>query len=297
MKLVDGAEVLEPGDEGFEVPADETETTEVEDRGDVIASDEDDELEVDADVLAQLAADETTKPDTDPKKDSLYKERRLLQEENARLKAELEAMAAPVAAEPAKEEPPAFDIDAKEAEYADAVIEGDVERAKGLRKEIRQFEQAAMKDELRREQEQADRAKTVGERMTAVITQAFTDHPELNHKSDVYNPNLVGKINLMAKAYEAQGKPADEALSLAIEDFIPKKEAAAEVDPEVAKNAAAAAALAKKRNAIAAASQPPGLGGVGTGERAAAGVRSIEDMTDAEFNALPEREKKRLRGD
>jgi hypothetical protein len=133
---------------------------------------------------------------------------------------------------------------------------------------------------------------TAKTRTDAVISQAFVDYPQLNDKSATYDKALVGKINRMQMSYVADGQPADEALAAAILDFMPAVAAAVDTG-----KTAADLAAAKIRNAKAAGAQPPGLGGVGTGERARAAAADVTNYTDAEFAALPDREKKRLRGD
>jgi hypothetical protein len=279
---------IELDDDGNEVEVDDgiAEETEVEDRGDNLeVESDDDELEVDESVVAALAKDDG--------KDNGMIPRSRYNDLKARLDALEASVATPVAPTVTPPEPePEFDIDAKEQEYADAITEGDTELAKTIRKEIRQFERESLKAELRNETKVE---RTIGEiesRKAEIITQAFTDFPQLDHsKKDVYDAALVGKINLMQTAYESKGLTADVALQSAIKDFLG--------EPPVKKDEPAAdrAKEGKQRNAKAANGQPPPLGGVGTGERARADQANVENMTEAEFAALPEREKKRLRGD
>ena len=277
-------EVEEEHDDGLPDPS-----LENEDRGDNL---DDGELEVDEEIIAQLAG-ESKDDRVIPKSrfDEVNNEKNALKDQLAALTAQIAAGAVSTTATPAAPVVPAapsFDLDAKEEAWMEAITEGDLDKAKGLRKEIRDFEKQATLAEFRSESEQTTLVKTVEARKAAVVSQAFTDHPELDNQSATYNPELVGKINRMQAAYLSEGKPADEALSLAIADFIVKSSAPApKIDvPARAKAAAAAAA------------QPPGLGGAGTGARAATdALVDLESMPDSEYDALPEREKKRLRGD
>jgi len=290
--------VMQIGDDGEEIEAEEEyddglpDPSLIEDRGD----DLDDDLEVDADIVAALAGeDKSDRVIPKSRFDEVNNEKNDLKAQNAALLAQIAAgtVAAPVVVPPVAAAAAAavtFDLDAKEAEYAEALTDGELDKAATLRKEIRTYERESLKAELRNEALLVESVKTVESRKAAVVAQAFADHPELDNNSDLYDPALVGKINRMQLAYAAEGKPADEALSLAIADFVKPAAAAAPVSK--------VDVPARARAAAAAAAQPPGLGGTGTGARAARDVATdINSMTDAEFDALPEREKKRLRGD
>lgn len=213
--------------------------------------------------------------------------------ERKELKARIEQLEALVSAKSSQPEPEPevapFDLDAAEEEYATAVVEGDTDRAKQIRKEIRKAEEAALLDRVKRETERDMAVKTVAERKAAIISQAFQDYPVLDHNAAEYDANMVAKINRMSLAYQAEGKAEDQAIALAIADIMPAKRSEPE-SPRTDNDA-------KRRNAKAAESQPPSLGGVGTGDRARAASLNVNNMTEDEFAALPEREKKRLRGD
>ncbi len=274
----------------------ETETETPPDRGDNLS---DEFLEVDEDVVAALAKDDPAGKDGDkdgdkdertiPKSrfDEVNNERKALKERLEQLES-VQGVVTP-AKEPTKEEtPPAFDPDAAEDAYTEALTEGDLEKAKTIRKEIRAYERASIKAELKEEAARATTQDTINNNRTDIIQQAFVDYPELDNNSETYNKELVAKINRMDLAYRAEGKPADEAMRLAIADIMPKP---------VTKDDGKGDVAAKQRNAKAAAAQPPGLGGVGTGERSRSAVPNVETMTEEQFAALPAAEKKRLRGD
>lgn len=281
-----GDPVAGTGDDGEEI--------EIEDRGDNL---DDEFIEVDEDIVAGIAAADDKDDRFIPKSrfDEVNNEKKELKSRLEALEAQVAAGTVPAAAAPAAaavEEVPAFDFDGKENEYLEAITEGDIEKAKTIRSEIRQAERAALKEEFRTETAQTNAQHTVAERKAAVIDQAFLDYPELKNGSETYNPDMVAKVNRMALAYQTEGKTADVALSLAIKDLMPPIAAAAEtVVPDKGDKEA------RERNARAAAAQAPKIGAVGTGERAQAASVNVEEMTEAEFEALPEREKKRLRGD
>lgn len=267
----------------------------LEDRGDNL---EDEFIEVDEDIVAGIAATDDKDDRFIPKSrfDEVNNEKKELKARLEALEAQVSSAVAPVAADaPAAivEETPAFDFDGKENEYLEAITEGDIEKAKTIRSEIRQAEREALKEELRTETAQVTAQQTVAERKAAVIDKALNDYPELKNGSETFNPEQVAKVNRMALAYQAEGKTADVALSLAIKDLMPPiVDTPAEI-PVTDKGTKEA----RERNAKAAAAQAPRIGVVGTGERAQAASVNVEDLSEAEFDALPEREKKRLRGD
>ena len=276
------------GDDGVEFDDGVDESGgEPEDRGDNL----DEILEVDEEIVAELAKDDVKTAIEKDKLDSIFRERRVLQEKVQELEAKLAAgVAVPAPAAAPVVEEAGFDLDAKEAAYAEALTEGDLDSAAVIRKEIRTFEHESMLAAFRKEQAEMTVQATVQTKTQTVINQAYIDHPELNAQSETYDAVLVGKINRMNAAYRAEGMAPEVALQTAISDFVAAPVAAA---PEVGKVDVAARA----RNAKAQAGQPPALGGVGMGERAAAAKVDVSNMTDAEYLALPEREKKRLRGD
>lgn len=268
---------VKPEEMGEETPS------EPEDRGDELPEDE-----------PEQEPEPSAENKEEDKQDRVIPKSRFDEVNNERkeLKARIEHLEALVSAKSSQPEPEPevapFDLDAAEEEYATAVVEGDTDRAKQIRKEIRKAEEAALLDRVKRETERDMAVKTVAERKAAIISQAFQDYPVLDHNAAEYDPSMVAKINRMSVAYQAEGKTEDQAISLAIADIMPVKSAVEQ--PKTDNDA-------KRRNAKAAESQPPSLGGVGTGDRAKAAALDVSNMTEDEFAALPDREKKRLRGD
>lgn len=281
--------MIEMDDEVTPEEVDQPIKKEPEDRGDVLP--DDDIMEVDEDVVAAIAEEPKEEPKADddrviPKSrfDEVNNERKALKERLEQLEAQAQANTNATSEETST----AFDIDAAEDSYTDAMVEGDVDKAKSIRKEINAHLRESLKHELREESVRAITAKEIEANKSAIITDAFKAHPELDHNSDTYDKDLVARINRMTGAYMSEGKRGDEALKLAISDF---------VRPVAEPATAPVNTNAKQRNAQAAAAQPPNLGGIGTGERARTTAAKVESMTEAEFRALPESEKKRLRGD
>lgn len=237
-------------------------------------------------------------------------------ERRRRLEEEVEALrrsaaAAPAPAAPAPAPAPAEpavlteeQIQSKEREYLDLVMEGKTDDAMKIRTEINQAIEAratinATTTIAKTSQAQALRA------MAAQVSNdyPFLDEPEHEETLDL----IIQRRN----AYQAAGMPAAEALRKAA-DLIAPRFAPADYKPRAAAPAPAPnpgagkqganvpgdtrQANAVNRNVNAANAQPPALrAGVGNG---ADEVKlNPETMTEEQFDALPEAKKAELRGD
>lgn len=209
----------------------------------------------------------------------------------------LAALAAgkPVAVAPAQaSEPESVDLDAMEDKYIAALLDGDTEAAKNVRKQIRAEEtRQAVAEAL-----QAQAQQTEQQAFAAEVKSIYTDYPELNGKGEAPNKAAIAEVVEWRDFLVAsKGLPLHTALRQAAERVagaygLGKAEGEkpeARTDPRLE--------AARRANAKAALDQPPALEG-GLGERAGrARQLNVATMTDAEFAALPEAEKKKLRGD
>lgn len=193
----------------------------------------------------------------------------------------------------------AFDRDEALQEQYEAIQVGDKARAIELGKRIQQdilreatesaVRQYEAKQETLTQQQQAQSLKQTAAELTA-------KYPQLDVKGEDADQDAIDFVVARRDRLMAEGKPAHEALRLAVS--VAAKRFGFDDEPAPTKTDPTADRLlaARQRNAAAAATQPPELGG--KGNRATAIARlDVEKMTDAEFAALPEAEKKRLRGD
>lgn len=228
-----------------------------------------------------------------------------LEADNARLKAELEAAkakpatasetppaaaAAPAAADTA----PAFDMKAVQKEAADALLEGDMERYTELQGKIFAHieEQAAAR--AMRQSAEATAQATEQAALSAVAATAVAQYPFLDTKTG--NPEAIQDVKDMRDLYISRGMRPSEALQQAVAKVAPiygGKPAPAAGDGGIADPRPGAAAA---RGAAVAENQPPVNNG-GLGERATAGRINVANMSEKEFAALSEADKKRMRGD
>lgn len=230
------------------------------------------------------------------------RDRRLaLEEELARLRGEASAKP-PKAEEKQPEQAPAFDFDAKEDAYHNAILEGDTTTAKAIRGEIRAAERAEA-ERIALEKAQAERkswedaqtkaeqeraTKAAQEAYAATVQTIFSLHPQLDDQHDSFDKDLMGEVKDWRDLYMSRGEKPGDALTKAVAKVIPAAAA-------LAAPAAPAKATPEqiKRNLEADTKQPPEMGGVG--ERA----RKVDfaKLSEGEFNKLSDEDKRRARGD
>ena len=287
------------GEEAEETEAEVEEETEAE-------VEEETEAEVEEDVsheTEEAVAEEAEKKEEPEKKETkppmIPKSR--LDEVLAQNKALKKRIAQTEEAEKAAEEAPdAYDFDAKEDEYMDAVLDGDKDKARAIRKEIRQAQRTQIETELTKDIESKvtrSSTETAIRDAASAIEEAF---PIFDSSSPEYNKELTDEVNKFMTGFISAGQNPVEALEEATTYVLQKNNmidssTGAEV-PVLGK-----AKEQKKRSQVskklkAADAQPPELPGESS---AAKGEKALDihNMTAEEFDALPEATLKRLRGD
>lgn len=244
------------------------------------------------------------------------------EEENARLRAELEASGKGGKAKQGASddgeggeagdgegEDKQVDVDALEAQYLEAVTEGRTKDALQIRKDInaelerRAIERATANTEAQRtrKQQEADFAEAVQEVIDA--------YPVLDSKNAERDQELIDFVIAKRDRLIASGKAPAAALREAAKSVMEKfgqkdgddgagdgggdgkSKPKGKDDPVKARQTQALA-----RNAAAANGQPNSGGGKGN-RAASAEQTDVAEMSDEEFDSLPEAEKRRLRGD
>jgi len=202
---------------------------------------------------------------------------------------------------------PDYDFEAKEREYQNLVLDGEVDKAAAVRNEIRQAERDRLTAELKEEITQ-----NVHQNQEAILLQQAADileaeYPVFDQNSADYNEDYTQEAIKLRDAFIIQGDSAVDALNQASKFIIDKyglntpapeaqntltsKVAPKKVVDEVAKKRAE---VSKKLKA--AESQPPELPGDSSSSHGEKPL-DISKLTEDEFNALPEATLKRLRGD
>jgi len=192
----------------------------------------------------------------------------------------------------AKDEAPPVDLNALEDQYDAAIVEGDTQTARALRKQIRHLEQeqahqmgaqAAQKAWEEREQREEN------QRLAGVAAQIAQKYPQLDGQSEQADPVLMDMVISYRDRLIASGsKPAD-ALAQAAETVAQRVLPAA----PVVKPAAAVKVDAQKNLARDAQIPSRATGGKGARSQAV----DYASLSDAEFARLSPEDKARARGD
>lgn len=212
--------------------------------------------------------------------------------ERERQLAELQAGKSQPAAQPTQAQPAAPELKALRAQYREALMEGDMDKAAELDEQIDEvvLQHAEARVMHRQAQQKSD------SELQATANQAYTDFPYLltPEGSEVETLILLSRDNKVAA-----GTPISQALREAVAAIAPR------FAPEGSSPGAGLQKPAEKvdnrtinanaRGAADSAKQPPVVQ-AGVGNRATAGRVDIGSMTDAQIAAIPKEELDRLLG-
>ena len=298
------------GEEPAEVEAEAEADTEVEAETETeteVEAETDTEIEAEAEAEPALddepeVAQDETEPDEAPTKKQMVPKSRLdevLAKQKA-LQKQLDDMKA--AQTLAEEAPGEYDFAEKEVEYQNLVLDGESQKAAALRAEIRAAERAQLEYEMTQKM-----TKTVSEnQQLTALQQAASDleasFPVFDQGSSDYNAEYTQEVIDLRDAFILKGENAVAALSKAAKFVVREYGLDNEVAPSLtAKPNKTVDEVAKKRAEVnrklkAADAQPPELPGESSANRGEK-VLDVSNMTEDEFNALPEATLRRLRGD
>lgn len=190
--------------------------------------------------------------------------------------------------------PPAFDADAKEKEYIDAVVDNDTDKALAIRKEIN----AHLVRTAETSFESRMNHNVVINTMQEVATNAVTAYPYLDTDE---GEAAMDAIMASRDRKAAAGMPLPQALQEAVEAIAPRFAPVGTVAPTNAlqnnqKKADTRTVTAMTRGAASSTQQPAQLVG-GAGNRTTEGRVDVADMSEEQFETLTKEQKRRLRGD
>jgi hypothetical protein len=255
---------------------------------------EEEVVEEDVEETAEEAPEEAEKAEEKPhmvpksRMDEEIARRRQLEDRLAKLEE---------AAKPKEPEKPEFDFDSKEAEYMEAVLDGETDKAKAVRKEIRTAEREAMASELRNDISNTTNVTKQQLDLDAAVADMVAAYPVLDTSSDQANQEMIQEANELMGMYADTGMPSADALRKAVRLTL------ASNAPELLQpKAVATKPAAKKRTTNveqkleAANKQPAKLAGESATTRTEETI-DITMMTDTDFDKLSEAQMKRLRGD
>ena len=268
---------------------------------------EPDVLEEEDEPLAAEAEEETAAEveEPAPKKPSVTVPKSRLDEEIAKKKAlqkrldELEAQKTPP-----EDAPEAFDFDKSEIEYQQLVLDGESEKAAALRQQMRVAERQQIAYEMRKEMTDTVTKNAQETALATAAQELEAAYPVFDQNSESFNQELTQEVVELRNAFMAQDYDAVDALNKAV-NFVVKTNDLAPISDETPALAQTSkppqATTDKKRKEVsrklkAAESQPPEMPGESSASRGEKAV-NVDNMTEDEFNALPDATLKRLRGD
>lgn len=205
-------------------------------------------------------------------------------------------------------------------EYTKALDDGDTKKSATLLLQVRQLDREIARIEAAARSAHDSAIAVEQVRLDMLIDQLEEKYPQLREGSDEYDPDLVDEITDLRTAFESRGQASSDALRKAVKYVLRDEgrsarqverdvDAAADKADKAADKAGApdkATEVGNRRRAEAvrrnlAIKQPadtnkaPGLDShkIGGGIDA----ESVRDMTERDFDALPDSTKRKLRGD
>ena len=289
VEVADEAEAEEEAPEEEAEAAEGEEEVESELEGDE-AGLEGEEVEEEVEEAEEVAAKSDEKSHMVPKSrmDEEIARRRQLEERLAKLEERSKPEEAPE---------PEFDFDGKEAEYMDAVLDGETDKAQQVRKEIRSAERDSMAKELRKDIHNTTNVTKQQLDLDVAVSDMMTSYPVLDSNSDQADADMIADANELMGMYAERGMAQADALRKAVRMTL-----AASMPELLQPKAVESKPTAKKRTTDvkqkleAANKQPAKLAGESAATRGN-DVVDISTMTDADFDKLSDAQMKRLRGD
>ena len=120
------------------------------------------------------------------------------------------------ASEKSAEAPEEYDFDAKEVEYQNMVLDGETDKAVGLRREIRKAERATLEFEMRQEMSQTvnqDRQMTALQQAANAMEEAY---PVFDRNSEAFNEDVTNEVVELRDMFMQGGYDVVDALSKAV---------------------------------------------------------------------------------
>ena len=191
-----------------------------------------------------------------------------------------------------------------------AIADGDADKKKALRAEIRELTQGLAEARAGKQAAYATALAVEKVQYGVAVSALEAQFPHMNPDHESYDAETVGELIELKEAYEAKGMGSTDAIKKAAKYVF--KTAPAEVKKEAvkddkgdaaAKQVAADAAAKQKEDAIkrgleAKAKQPPsGVTGKASDKAGTGAVAEVGRMSDADFGKLSEEEISRMRGD
>jgi hypothetical protein len=255
--------------------------------------------DIDPDVLAAIAGEDKPKMVPHARFNEVNEEAKAHRARVLELEEQLARVKGSAPAEQKKDEPKpeAFDFDAAEERYSEALLNGEKDNARQIRAEIRAKEQEAAD---RRAEDLADRryktnkaeddAKRTKLEFDLELSKAYAAYPFLDSSSADKNDDAIEETLVWHKAFVDKGKTPSEALIAAVAKVGPRYKA---VEPETIKPDAEVPKPDLNKALARADKIPAKAEGVG----ARAQSLNVAKMTTKDIKALSSEDEARLAGD
>lgn len=297
-------ETLQEGGEGdtvSEVPDQAEETDEGSEDTEAVDTDDADEAEVETDISADAEADK--------KKAHMIPKDRLDQELAKRRQLENKLKELEEKVNSAEKAPTTvdFDFDDAETKYMEAILDGETEKAKQIRAEIRQMERQQLQNELQQSMEQTSQRTQAQIRLDSAVQDIVSKFPQLDINGEAPDQDLINETNELMSGFLNAGYDPVDALNKAVGYTTASLGMNMDVDEQAVipnsttrdlsaeKSAKRLKESAEKREK-AQSQQPPKLSGESQRSRDD-NVVDIFKMSDKDWNNLSEEQMRKLRGD
>ena len=282
----------EPEEVAEEVVAEDAEEETVTEEPDEIVSEDEqstEEEETEPEVVAEAPAKKPMVPKA--RLDEVLQKQKALQKQ-------LDDMRE--AQKPAEDAPDEYAFVEKEMEYQNLLLDGEAEKAAALRAEIRKAERTQIEYEMSQKMTETVSYNQQANALQQAADALESEFPTFNRKSDQFSEELTNEVVELRDAFIIKGENPVAALSKAAK-FVISENGLVDNTPSLAGKAPKSDELAKKRAQVsqklkAADAQPPELQGEGTATRGEKAL-DLSNMSEDEFDALPEATLRRLRGD
>lgn len=190
-------------------------------------------------------------------------------------------------------------------QHAQLLVDGEVEKAVEVMKQIRHLDRQIAKAEMTTETQRATAATLESEKVDLAIAQLEAEYTALNPDSEEFDSALANFVlSEQRRLIEEQGMAPSKALIKAGADimkrFSPQKQAEPEPEKKGLKNESDRKQTQVSKNLDATKRQPASMKDVGLDSDKVGATSSLPDvsmLTREEFDALPESTKARMRGD
>ena len=215
---------------------------------------------------------------------------------NARMKAAEAKLREQAAQREATQQANAFDFDGKEKEQVQAILDGDTDKALALRKEIRSAERAVLQAEMAAPLQNVTERVTTEMDLKQAVKSLTAKYPVFDPNSDTYDDAITEETLALFEAYKTRGYTPAEAMGkaakmMAQEYGFGEAETAEPAPTKAGKKVPTAAQRAAKLDV---AKKQPTSGVIPKNEDS---DPSLDEMSEEDFDKLPEATKRRMRGD